>query len=547
MQKQTSEMSSSRNAFISQHKFTCTLAGLILLSFCLILNNTVLKCPTLGYDEAYRAFKGAVIYRDIIDLDFVAFFHDTNRQRFWPFLYSWYLAIFYLPLGVSVITARIGALTAYCGCLISIALAAKQCDPKRSYLIGILSGWIFLCNPEMTRHAAITMLEVPGMLLSILFLYSLNRYLENPNRGTAISTGIFLGLQFYLKYNYAFFSTVTGILIFGFAWREGRIKLKEIQLRTLLIVYLLMVLVWILPTFKGKIRAILKFGINTRYIESSFWSWDYLGYYLKCIFTKYSTSVFVGILLLIGLSYAATRWQNWRLRSYLIFSIVAFLMATIHPFKAPRYGLSFAGLLPLYSALAISELASRLESRWPKKSGYFLCALILIFLAFTSPLMWQTQTALNAHPPDLGLVQALDWMAHKSRGAHRIWVSGTFEELSPPMIDFALMTRLGRRINHKYRESLIVEYAHSPGVHDKEQEDYLLEDLRSALSERKYNCVFLISINESSPFNTPYSLNYYPLNQAYRPFLLNQPYYRKTDQKCIDRAGICVTLYEPLP
>lgn len=514
----------------------------------LLFKHTILVCPTLGYDEAYRAFEGARIHHDLISLDLVGFLKDTDRQRFWPFLYSWYLAAFYLPFGASVLVTRLAALAAYAGCLLSVYLAARQCDPERSGAAGVLAVWLFLANPEMARHAAGPMLEVPGLLLALLFLYSLNRYLLRPTPSTAAWTGVLLGLQVYLKYNFAAFSFLAGLIIFILAWKETRVSWKHPHLKLLAGLFLLMTLAWILPTFKGKMRAIFAFGVSVRYTDASFWSWDYLGYYLGQIFDKYSASMLVGVLFAAGMVYALFKWKDLCFRSYLIFALVVLGMATIHPQKAPRFGLSFAGLLPVFASLAIFDLVRWLPSRFPERFMRLTPLLVpLLMLLVLSP-VWKTQAERNAWPRDFGQKDVLDWIVESCRDADSVWIAGAFEEISQPMINFALMTGLRQPVNLKGRDSMNVEHAPSLGVPLDETEIWLersLIDLRAALEQRRYDRLISIRVESNSPFNAPYSLKYYALSQSYQDFLDQQDFYQELSRTRFHQPGIGVYVYHP--
>ena len=347
--------------------FHPALAGTVVLlgiSFILLVVFTVFKAPTLGYDEAFRAFQGAQLRSDLLLGDLSAFLKHTDEQRFWPFLYSWYLCFFYLVAEPSVLVTRIASLLLFLVCGWMVFLSARQSDERQSPWCGLLALWIFLTMPEVVRHSAIPMLEIAAMLLALASLILFNRFLENPKQETAVGIGILLALQVFLKYNYAFYTFAALALILLISFFEKRPGARCRQLFITAAVTLLLCLAWFLPSFKAKIGEVIRFGVSVRYTDEPFWSFSYLGYYLVQVFSKYSLSNWMGLLFLIGFPFAMWRWSNYRLRSFVIYGLVAFILSTIHPQKSPRFGLPFAIILPITTSYLIFALGKILQTKF---------------------------------------------------------------------------------------------------------------------------------------------------------------------------------------
>src|SRR3990167_4206040 len=111
------------------------LLAFIFLGGAVFINRVVLG-DAFNREEAQHALYGLWLCKDVRALDFGAFWYDTQRQMFWPFLHSWILSAFFFFFGISFFTARLLSFVIFFAVLFYMYLIANELHEKSGWKIG---------------------------------------------------------------------------------------------------------------------------------------------------------------------------------------------------------------------------------------------------------------------------------------------------------------------------------------------------------------------------------------------------------------------------
>lgn len=283
-----------------------------------------------NWDEALHMHSIYSLQLDIKSGSWARFWQNTLGQDYYPFLQSWIMSIPVLLFGFSLEKMRIYSLFWYVffGFLIFINTrkAGEELKLQKNQAVGAgyLSLAFFFLSPLFLHFASLSMKEMMGAALILLFLTT---YFQGRQKKSAllylfISLELFLLLMF--KYNYGVF--VAGVIavegLFSFIF----IKKREKTILSHLLIFLpfiLLTLVWLYYPVNGleepKPQRFIKVISNK--VPFNEGMTDRLGsllFYPRAILYMYAFSPLVGAFFLGILILSLRWWKNLRVRVLLV-------------------------------------------------------------------------------------------------------------------------------------------------------------------------------------------------------------------------------------
>jgi len=403
-------------------------------------------------EEAQHALYGLWIYKDLKNLDWAGFWYDTQRQMFWPFLHSWFQALFFLLFGVSYLSARLLSFAAFVALLILMYLISTKISERDGWKIGIGSVLLVLTSPIAVRYACENTLEVGGALL---FLISFYLYVVCQERKVLlyyIPLAFLLGLSFFYNYLYAYLM-LPAFLVATLA-KLGPITRVSLRLKrqgenaalpflwwtyrkmVVLTVLLLLAASWFFSAaFSRKIliftQAVFRNleGIRIANFGQS------LFYYPWAIIRYYTFSPWLGILILISLFLPFIALHYWRLGKLYTFVWTVLILSTLTiPTKAPQFIFLIAPFLFIIFSATLVYFIEKNEFFFVKPRAK---ALILLLILLPSLFSWKTLKELYfVSPPKERMVQVLDYFHQAVSPRFPVAMVVNLQHLNPEGISF---------------------------------------------------------------------------------------------------------------
>ncbi len=283
---------------------------------------------TFDADEATKAVLGLSIYQSLMDYnlnDFIAYTYST-QDNLYPFLHGWYLGLFYYLTGVSLATSRLASLLMLGFSAIILYWIGVLMDGKRGWMIGLISVFMLFLSRKTLLLSGLCMIEITGLFTSLCTIYVFFKALDTGGRHYYLLTGFFTTLTFLTKYNYGIFLLVPIIIVEIadlYSHINSKSKLYDIGLNNL------MIFLSILPSIFWTIlswNSFIKF-LTTQPVRTTLFSLENIKFYPQVIYTDYSVSLAVYLLLTLSLILSLRQLKNQKilfLSSFFLFTL--FLM-----------------------------------------------------------------------------------------------------------------------------------------------------------------------------------------------------------------------------
>ncbi len=227
-------------------------------------------------------------------------------------------------------------------------------DEKQGHIVGLIASLLFLGSPLLMEYAGTNMLEVPGTLTTLLAIWAYLWHLRRGTEMTALATGLALALTFFTKYNYGLFAiAAVGVCQLTIRqWQPWRRENLWLWVPVVALGYL-----WF--TMEGKWNGFVAFATNA---SSGLSLAESLLYYPRVFFTEYSSSILLGIVVILS-GLGALKWiKEPNVRFLLIFFAIGFGAMAKHPLKADRYIATVVPMLFLVAAFTLAQGYDRLTS-----------------------------------------------------------------------------------------------------------------------------------------------------------------------------------------
>ncbi|HWN40702.1 MAG TPA: hypothetical protein VNW71_00690 [Thermoanaerobaculia bacterium] len=451
------------------------------------------------WDMAGNGYGGVELLQALSEGRVLRFLQRLNAQDKWPFGYSLLLLPFLAAGGATFASATLLSVVLFAATPPLLVWAGHEADQKSGLWGGLVAAGLFLASPLHRVLAIVVMRELAGVVFTLL---ALGLYLRARRIDTLWAwrlAGLASLALFLIKVNYALIwglcvavdqflalprerrlevmrkvrrllwpwpgatrgqavlavvldllliCAVVGvnpgigvyalILVFtGIAvarWQRFRSWWQSLPPapRALLETFVLPIWIWCLSPHPIHPKSIYAF-LRNRATGPPLYSLESIGYYLRSMTTHYAPEAILG-LVVIGLALVGT----WRSRVVALLAGLGWLLATIHPYKEPRF---FATTAPFLFLLAGIGLAA-IFARWRTAAAAVVCAAALFSLVSTAQdlrlqeRLRKDYRLYSADPRYADPLEFLQARAAASRG--RVALIGTFNELSDNLVRWSL-------------------------------------------------------------------------------------------------------------
>lgn len=347
---------------------------LLILSVSLFLGRQVINYGHYPFDtdEANHALGGLAIADALMVGDWRLAIRESYNRDFYPPAVDWLHAPVFLIFGATPTTARmVGVVCLFLACLVIFAIGLML-DEKRGWLAGLAAVALTLTGQPLLIYSTLNMLEAPGLLVSMTFLYAYLRVLRRPTRRNLLATSLLLLLTFLTKYTYGVVVVATLLLVemtllFTRGQNEsfGRCLARLARRRWPWLVgpFVVGMVIWF-----GRPDKIATFFTYTRPLseEQAWFSLSNVFFYLRSVAIHYGPGPVFSLVTLASLVCAGIRWRDPRLRLLLIYFLtgMAAIMLVNHP-PNPRFIATFVPAAHLLTGGMVAWLLRRWQpTRW---------------------------------------------------------------------------------------------------------------------------------------------------------------------------------------
>ncbi len=341
------------------------------------------SCPP-SFDETVHLLPAIQVANDLRRLDFVAFWKHSSTQdqlAYYPFLYSWLVAPFFLAWPPSLAVGRsTGIIFLGLSILIGFLLAGELSPhPSWRWLAGLTTAGMTMAALPLWAYAGLAYVEAAGLLVSIWALYCYVK--SDTNRVTPVwLVACSLSVVGALLVRYSF-----GVLLAGsLALSEflGCLFVRRMPLKRWL--YLcgpaaLLVLYWF--SQPGKLSGFWAYS-HLQEPNMEEWSIPSLTYYPRILAQLYIPDGLLAALVVAGVVVGLCQIRQHRHRAMLSYLVFGLVVLTVVPLKLPRYACTVASVAFVIAgggavAWAATRLAASLRSTVARVCAVLLAVLLL--------------------------------------------------------------------------------------------------------------------------------------------------------------------------
>lgn len=155
-----------------------------------------------AWDMAAHGLDGVLLADAARHFDLLRFLRLFFSMSYWPPVYPLVESLFFGLFGYEFTVARNLELALGVASTVLLFFVGDKLVSRHSWMIGLWSAVFFVTSPGTQLFSTLTMLEVPGIFLTLLALLLFCRYLQDPRPKTFKPVALLTLLLFLTKYNY---------------------------------------------------------------------------------------------------------------------------------------------------------------------------------------------------------------------------------------------------------------------------------------------------------------------------------------------------------
>ena len=341
------------------------------------------------------------------------------------------IAFSLLALGLYLRARRLGTSWAWrLAGLAFLALFLVKYNYALIWALAVLVNEVWRMAPERRRElglAAVRLLR-RRIVLAVWLGLLIAAALSGVNPGVGIYVGLVVG------------AAVVAVRF----WRHpealrSRWRALPVEVRAALATVVIPLWLWCLSPSPIHPKSIIAF-LRNRAAGPPLLSSGSLLFYLRSLARDYAAAPAVGgllvVCLLASLVWLWDRQDDGPFRVLFLMAFLGLILATLHPFKEPRFFATTAPFAMLLAGIAFSRFAHLAPERGAVLGG-LLCALALAGLVSTVPdahLEARLARDYKLYSGRPGFWRPLAFLANHAAGSRRLAVIGTFNELSDSLV-----------------------------------------------------------------------------------------------------------------
>ncbi len=398
-------------------------------------------------DEALHATRGLELAFDLRRGDLGTFLRHSYQQSVYPPGFAWFEALTFLLFGTSTITARLCSLTCLLGTTLVMYAIGLELDGDWGWLIGLIAVGLTLTAQTVLVHAALVMLGMPGLLVSLATLLAYLRATKRPTVWGFVTTSLLLALTLLTKYPYGIVvsSTIGLAELLAVLSSPSHHQLRAMARRWLwlFIPFALVMGGW----FAGekKIDDFIYYA-TLQPKHADWYSLENLIFYPRSIALHYTPSPFFVPVTLAGVVWAAAHWRHRNLRLILIYCFIGLLVMTLKESNNPRFIATVAPAIHLLTGAMLAQLAAawtRNRTQVQRRVVLYTVALFLSLLA-SLPMLVERFAVLPSlleveYETDPRAHELAAWITDQAHG-QRLYFINTWDQFSTFAMEWHLAT-----------------------------------------------------------------------------------------------------------
>lgn len=435
------------------------LLGLVLLlnlAVCFYVWQQVVAFQQVPFDtdEANHALGGVRLAHHLMRGDWQMVVQSVYQQDFYPPGMDAPKAAALLLFGFTPLVVRtVSVLCLFAGVWVLVAFCMEASDG--TVLAGLIAAVLALTARPLLLNSTLVMLEIPGLLVSLLFLWAYLRAVKRPSRRRLLLASAALAWMFLTKYTYGVIGLLT-LLLFEVSLLLPRPALLDVRRRLgARWVWLLGPLAAVLLLWFGRPETMRTFFdfVQPQASGEALLSTRGLLYYPRSLALHSLPSPWFALVTAVSLLWAAHRWYQPALRLLLIYFVVGMglIMFVNHPVN-PRFIATIVPAAYTLTGLMLVDGLRQLRTAqgWRQRgtaaalTGVLLLSMVSIpavvnrFRLLPSVL----ETTLETEPT---LTEMAAWVATQTEGD--IYLVNYFDQFSPATLTWHLTsTSEGRRL-----------------------------------------------------------------------------------------------------
>lgn len=424
--------------------------GLVLLldlAVCLFVGQQVVTYQAFPFDsdEANHANGGLALARELQQGDIGEAVEVIYRQNFYPPGMDWLKAGAFLLFGFTPLVARaFSVVNLFLAVLVLYGISLEL--GVNGALGGVLTAVLTLTMRPLLVNAGLVMMEIPGLLVSLLFLWAYLRALKAPSRRRFLLTSVLLAWAFFTKYTYGIVCAGTlGVM------ELSRLRPSLSGLRPVIRTRWLWLAGPFVLTLLGRPETFSSFFSYTRPLadDQPWLSTGNLLYYPTSLVNHDLPLPLFGLVTIAALAWAMSRWRDERLRLLLLYFLLGMgiVMVVNHPAN-PRFIVTFVPAVHLLTGalvgyliepgLSPNDLRQRLKLAAAVSVGLITVLSLPSLIARFQHLPSVMEVAMETEP---GLHEVAGWIERQVGDGGDIYLVNYFDRLSPATLSWYLAAR----------------------------------------------------------------------------------------------------------
>jgi hypothetical protein len=163
------------------------------------------------WDMAEHGYDGVALAAAARDADPLRFVATLHRMSLWPPLFPLVECPVFLICGYEYGVARALMAALFAGAALALYWAGRELGGRSRVAVGSITAALFMASPLVQTHAAVVMLEVPGVLVLAVAVAFYARYRRHRRRSDLTAACLATTVLFFTKYNYAILWLVPAI------------------------------------------------------------------------------------------------------------------------------------------------------------------------------------------------------------------------------------------------------------------------------------------------------------------------------------------------
>jgi hypothetical protein len=375
---------------MKKHKYK--IFGLIVVIILNILVGSFIASQIVSYrhypfdsDEARHATRSLELAFDLRRADMREFLKHSYENSVYPPGLAWFQSFIFLVFGATPLVARLCSLACLIGVTLVFYAFGLELHEDVGWLIGLTAVALTLTSQTLLVHAALTMLEIPGLLVSSITLLVFLQSTERPTKYNLVATSLLLSLALLTKYPYGIVVIATVGLVEALSLFSHLSGFRATFQRWLwlFLPFGIISLIWFMG--EDKVADMIYYA-TLQPKQTDWYSLKNLTFYPRSIALHYLPSPFFVPAVLAGIFWAGKRWdKNW-VRIILTYLSFGLILMTLKESNNPRFVATVAPAV----YFPFSAMFANLIDVWihHKQSGYrkVLPALLIIFLSLLASL-----------------------------------------------------------------------------------------------------------------------------------------------------------------